>query len=62
MDTSLQPMQRCIAPIGGDQLIMAAVFDQPAPLDGYDAIGRRTVDSRWAMMNTVRPVADLRML
>ena len=57
MDARLHPVQRRIAAAGLDQRVMGAVFDQAAALEGNDAIGRRTVDSRCAMIRTVRPLA-----
>ena len=32
-------MQHCVAPAGTYQLVMRAVLDDPAPLDGQDAVG-----------------------
>ena len=54
----LQAIERRIAAAGLDQLVVGAVLDDAAALDGDDAVGRAArVDSRWAMMKTVRPSA-----
>src|SRR5689334_11064388 len=39
MEACLQPVQRGIAATGLDQRLMSAVLDQPAALEGEDAIG-----------------------
>src|SRR6516162_1736438 len=40
MDATLQAVDRGITPARSDQIVMAAVLDQPAAFDGDDAIGR----------------------
>src|SRR6478752_4416178 len=40
MDSTLQAVDRGIAPAGPDQFVVAAVLDQPASFDGHDAVGR----------------------
>src|ERR1700722_11910932 len=39
IDSSLQEVKFCVAAIAADQLIMAAVLDDPATLESEDAIG-----------------------
>src|SRR6266699_3595437 len=39
MDPCLNAMQRRVTPAAGHQLVMGAVFDHPATVDGDDAIG-----------------------
>ena len=39
MDACLQAMQLGVAPAGADQLVVRAVLDDPAALDGDDAVG-----------------------
>src|SRR5262249_56837362 len=39
MDATLQAVNRGITPARPDQIVMAAVLDQPAAFDGNDAIG-----------------------
>src|SRR5258707_5129633 len=40
MQTCLEPVERCISAAGLDQIVMGAVLDQTAALDGDDAIGK----------------------
>src|SRR5436190_8729105 len=40
MDSTLQAIDRGVAPAGLDQFIVTAVLDQPAAFDGHDAVGR----------------------
>src|SRR5712675_1825132 len=40
MQTCLEPVERCISAAGLDQIVMGAVLDQAAALDGDDAIGK----------------------
>ena len=49
MDAGLQVVQLRIAAVGADQLVMVAVLDDAAALDGDDAVGvcaRSTADGR----------------
>ena len=39
MQPCLEPMESCISAAGLDQIVMGAVLDQAAALDGDDAIG-----------------------
>ena len=39
METRLQAMERGVAAAGADQLVVGAVLDEPAALDGEDAVG-----------------------
>ena len=49
MDPRLQAVERGVAAAGSDQLVMAAVLDEPAVLDGQDVVapphGRQPVGS-----------------
>ena len=38
MDPRLQAVERGVAAAGSDQLVMAAVLNEPAALDGQDAV------------------------
>src|SRR5919201_3392490 len=40
LDSTLQAIDRGVAPAGPDQFVVAAVLDQPAAFDGHDAVGR----------------------
>src|SRR5215472_12700576 len=39
MDARLEPMQRRVAPVRIDELVVSAVLHQPSAIDGDDAIG-----------------------
>jgi len=57
----LQAMQRGVAAAGAHQVVVGAVLDDAAALDGDDAVAVRTVESRCAITITVRPRAIWRM-
>jgi hypothetical protein len=39
MDARLKPMERRVAPVRIDELVVGAILHQPAAIDGDDAVG-----------------------